>query len=115
MSTTAETTQLSLAESTRQADPSPAPTDWRAAYHRHGGDVATIARATDTPEAVVRERLAETVLHSSLHLEQGTLGRMLPHEIEGLSPLGCSECGEREIVVHPCPECGHDPRGATDA
>jgi hypothetical protein len=89
--------------------------DWLEAYHRHGGDPATIASATGEPEAVVRERLVETVLHSSLHLEQGTLGRMLPHEIEGLSPLGCGECGATVIAVHPCPECGFDPRGATDA
>lgn len=111
MSTTANTTQLSLAESTRRVDPSPGPVDWRQAYHRHGGDIGAISQATGTPESVVREKLGQTVLHSSLELEQGKLARFLPHEIEGMSPLGCGECGAEGIVVHPCPECGYNPGG----
>jgi hypothetical protein len=83
-------------------------------YRQFGGDVRMVADLAGVTPDDVRERLAECQLHGD-GIEPDVLADKLPHEV-GLDPLGCGECGAVEIVQHPCPDCGFDPRGgATDA
>lgn len=58
----------------------------------------------------VAARLDEFGVDSeAVYEDPEVLAGVLPHEL-GLTPLGCGNCGAREIVEHPCRNCGFDPR-----
>jgi len=89
-----------------------------ALYHGHDGRLKAIADHAGLAVETVRERLLDCELyrpgtaHDPME-DPECLQHYPPHAI-GLEPLGCSQCGTGPIVEHPCPDCGYDPRGATD-
>lgn len=82
---------------------------YRDLKRRHDGNIQHIADELGLNRNRVRERLQAHGLYE-VRAHGMQVKDLLPHEIQGLSPLNCGQCGAEAIGDHPCPECGWDPR-----
>ena len=99
--------QTSLGEFGSGADAELSPERIRDELEAADGNVAQAARELGLTRTTFYRRASKFGI--DVGGIEAKLINALPEDV-GLTPLGCSECGAREIGGHPCPECGHDPR-----